>query len=258
MTTSAPGKCPECGLYWSLLEGKFPTHQSNGLDCPMSGHEPQEWPPAGEHPLDTKYRAEAVASLATSSITVPESALAGVGAMDTPLAEPQLHWCVEHKTAWFRTSNMRDYAHPVGEHIGGRRQKWCHQRVGMPPGPAEKAPRKHLVDWGSKRPVDRAKGEAAGNNELDGVSEQGLDARQLLRPAPKPRAKRSPRGYIVAGDYESYPSLEAAKAALALRMEAWEKRQDIAEDPPILIAGHVKETVYIPARTIPATVKVVR
>ena len=214
MTTSAPGKCPECGLYWSLLEGKFPTHQSNGLDCPMSGHEPQEWPPAGEHPLDTKYRAEAVASLATSSITVPESALAP-----------------DKKRKPRSDRGSKRARHEAGAADGGAIQQ----------------------------AVDRAKGEAAGNNELDGVSEQGLDARQLLRPAPKPRAKRSPRGYIVAGDYESYPSLEAAKAALAVSMEIWEERRvGLEGDPPALIFGRVAKTTYIPAKTTPATVRVER
>ena len=84
MTTSTQVTCPVCGSSFYLLGGRFPPHTFKGDPCPMSGREPQEWPPAGEHPLDTKARAEAVASLANSAITLPESALAGVGAMDTP------------------------------------------------------------------------------------------------------------------------------------------------------------------------------
>ena len=220
MTTSTQTTCPECKQGpFTLMEGRFQRHSLNGDTCPMSGHEPLEWPlPAtgtggpvlATSPTlvapDTKARAEAVAGLANSAITVPESALAGVRAMDMMMDTP----------------------------------------------PGKK--RKTRSDAGQKR----AKREAAGNNELDGVSEQGLDARPLPRPVTQPKAKRSPWLFIVAEDYASYPSEEAALAAIAVAMEAWEKRQNIDEDPPALIAGRVLRTEYEPARTIPAMVKVVR
>ena len=175
MTTSTQVTCPVCGSSFYLLGGRFPPHTFKGDPCPMSGREPQEWP-----------RAEAVASLANSAITLPESALAGVGAMDTP--------------------------------------------------PDKK--RKPRSDKGRKRT---------------------RQAEAVVQVTAKPKTKRNPRGYIVAGDYESYPNLEAAKAALAVAMEAWEHHLEGAEgDPPTLIFGRVAKTTYIPAKTTPATVRVER
>ena len=67
MTTETSIPCPECGQYWPLLAGLFPEHTPGGIKCPMSDHAPTDWPPAGEHPLDTKAPAEAVAGLEQAS-----------------------------------------------------------------------------------------------------------------------------------------------------------------------------------------------
>ena len=79
----------------------------------------------------------------------------------------------------------------------------------------------------------------------------------------KPKAKRSPRTYIVvAGRYETYASLSAACAALGGATATFEATDGINHDlslpQPVLIVGRVLPTKYEPARTIPATVKVVR
>ena len=111
-----------------------------------------------------------------------------------------------------------------------------------------KKTRKPRSDRGSKRPRETA--------------ESKRNPRIASELPTKPKAKRSPPApwtYFVAEDYESYPSEEAATAALAVAREAWEERPEGQEgDPPALIAGRVLKTEYEPARTIPATVKVMR
>lgn len=44
MTTTAQVRCPECSQACTLLEDKLPAHTVAGDPCPMSGHEPKDWP----------------------------------------------------------------------------------------------------------------------------------------------------------------------------------------------------------------------
>ena len=87
---------------------------------------------------------------------------------------------------------------------------------------------------------------------------------ELKGEPPKPKAKRSPPEHIVMrGDYtvftEANGGLDAARAAMGTAIALWELASEHERgDPPILVTGRVRATEYIPARTIPATVKVVR
>ena len=49
----------------------------------------------------------------------------GVKPSDKPVKKE--HWCAEHKIAFFKTSNMKSYAHPIGA-----TGKWCHEHTGEP------------------------------------------------------------------------------------------------------------------------------
>lgn len=61
------------------------------------------------------------------------------------------HYCVEHKTPFFKSPKMRGYAHPIVDDEGEPTGKWCNE----PKEQAEAQASQAQKQWGGKSPEER-------------------------------------------------------------------------------------------------------
>jgi len=65
--------------------------------------------------------------------------------------EPKVHWCSEHRTAFFKSSKMRSFAHPIGD-----TREWCyeHKSVEIKQPDPEQA-EEEVAPYFDPKPVDK-------------------------------------------------------------------------------------------------------
>lgn len=67
------------------------------------------------------------------------------------------HYCVTHKTAWFKKGKMKGYAHPIVNDEGEPTGQWCNEpeEETLPVGTAQKEAVMSRDDWAKKDKITR-------------------------------------------------------------------------------------------------------